>query len=141
MENFLAWDSALRKSIVRRIVAVILFSYLLSANAQEDSSAHWNGVWMIEDTLFSIAVRVENDTLKVQAVESLGFIWSAKNGKIEGRQASIEVEFSGATGTVQAELKDSNTAIVIVTNCLPDFMMACLLSKDRKAVFRKVKKD
>lgn len=139
----MALESALFKRIFQRFFALVFFvpfSFFLlaSANAQEDLSAHWDGVWIVEDTLFSIAVAIENEELKIQALESLGFIWSNRNGKVEGNLATVEVEFVGATSTVQAELVDPNTAVVIATSCLPDFMVACLLSKDREAVFRKI---
>tara|TARA_B110000858_G_scaffold77483_1_gene89813 strand:- start:54800 stop:55216 length:417 start_codon:yes stop_codon:yes gene_type:complete len=121
--------------------SISFFLFLLTssnANAEEDLSAHWNGIWIVEGTLFSIAVAIEKEELKIQALESLGFIWSNKNGKVEGNLATVEVEFAGATSMVQAELVDPNTAVAIATSCLPDFMVACLLSKDREAVFRKV---
>jgi len=45
------------------------------------------------------------------------------------------------TGTVQAELLNPNSAVAFAVTCLPDFMVVCLLSKDRQAVFRKVTKN
>ena len=122
----------------RSIALVFSFSLFASASAQEDLSAHWNGLWVVDSTLFSIVVAIENEELKVQPLESLGFVWSNENGKIDGNAVTVEVEFAGATGTVQAKLVDPNTAVAFAATCLPDFMVVCMLSKNRQAVFRKV---
>lgn len=143
------WESALLKHtlfsatyFLRSIALVFSISFSLlasaNANAQEDLSGHWDGIWIAEGTLFRIAVAVENGQLKIQPLESLGFVWSSENGKIEGNIVTVEVEFSGAIGTVQAELLGPNTAVAVAATCLPDFMVVCILSKDRQAVFRKV---
>lgn len=145
------WESALLKHtllsaryFLRSIAFVFSISFTFSllasanANAQEDLSAHWDGIWVADGTLFRIAVAAENGELKIRPLESLGFVWSSENGKIDGNVVTVEVEFAGAIGTVQAELVDPNTAVAIAATCLPDFMVVCLLSKDRQAVFRKV---
>jgi len=122
-----------------RCIALVLSIFLFtSANAQEDLSIHWDGTWLVEGTLFSINVAIENEELKVQQVESLGFEWTSKNGKIIGNVVTVEIEYAGVTGSIQAELVDPNTAVAFAATCLPDFMVVCLLSKDRQAIFRKV---
>lgn len=113
-------------------------SLFANVNAQEDLSAHWDGLWIVEGTLFSIAVAIENEELKVQQVESLGFLWSSENGKVDGNVVTVEIEYAGVEGTIQAELVDPNTAVAFAASCLPDFMVVCMLTKDRQAVFRKV---
>ena len=123
------------------MIAPVFFPFLLvsaSANAQEDLSAHWGGTWVVEGTLFSIAVTIEDEEFKVRQIESLGFEWSSKNGSIDGNVVTVEIEYAGVTGTIQAELVDPNTAVAFAATCLPDFMVVCMLSKDRQAVFRKV---
>ncbi|PCI73579.1 MAG: hypothetical protein COB20_16140 [SAR86 cluster bacterium] len=111
---------------------------LANANALEDLSAHWDGIWVVEGTLFSIAVAIENEEFRVRQVESLGFEWTSKNGKIDGNIVTVEIEYAGVAGTIQAELVDPNTAVAFAATCLPEFMVVCMLSKDRQAVFRKV---
>jgi len=111
---------------------------LLNANAQEDLSAHWDGVWIVDGTLFSIAVAIDGEELKVRQVESLGFEWSNQDGKVDGNVVTVAIEYAGVTGTIQAELVDATTAVAFAKTCLPDFMVVCMLSKDRQAVFRKV---
>jgi hypothetical protein len=123
------------------VIAPVFFPFLLvsaSANAQEDLSAHWGGTWVVEGTLFSIAVTIEDEEFKVRQIESLGFEWSSQNGSIDGNVVTVEIEYAGVTGTIQAELLDPNTAVAFAATCLPDFMVVCMLSKDRQAVFRKV---
>lgn len=123
------------------MIAPVFFPFLLvsaSANAQEDLSAHWGGTWVVEGTLFSIAVTIKDEEFKVRQIESLGFEWSSKNGSIDGNVVTVEIEYAGVTGTIQAELLDPNTAVAFAATCLPDFMVVCMLSKDRQAVFRKV---
>ena len=152
MENFLELESALLKHIflsainfLRPITLALSISFALfasaNANAQEDLSAHWGGIWVAEGTLFSITVTIENEVFKVGQVESLGFEWTSENGKVDGNIVTVEIEYAGVTGTVQAELLSPNSAVAFAVTCLPDFMVVCLLSKDRQAVFRKVTKN
>ena len=123
------------------MIAPVFFPFLLvsaSANAQEDLSAHWGGTWVVEGTLFSIAVTIKDEEFKVRQIESLGFEWSSKNGSIDGNVVTVEIEYAGVTGTIQAELVAPNTAVAFAATCLPDFMVVCMLSKVRQAVFRKI---
>jgi len=76
--------------------------------------------------------------MKVTQVESLGFTWTNHDGEVDGKMAQIEVEYSGATGIIKAELIEPNIAIVTASTCIPEFMVVCALSKGRRAVFRKV---
>ena len=139
MESFLELESALLKSIFLRIFALAFSIFLLTnANAQEDLSAHWEGIWVANGTLFSIAAAIEKEEFRVVQLESLGFEWSSENGKIDGKVVTIEIKYAGVTGTIQAELVDPNTAVAFAATCLPNFMVVCMLSKNRQAVFRKV---
>ena len=149
MENFLELESALLKhnflsaiNFLRPITLALSISFALfasaNANAQEDLSAHWGGIWVAEGTLFSITVTIENEEFKVGQVESLGFEWTSENGKVDGNIVPVQIEYAGVVGTIQAELVDPNTAVAFAATCLPDFMVVCMLSKDRQAVFRKV---
>ena len=123
------------------MIAPVFFPFLLvsaSAIAQEDLSVHWDGTWVVEGTLFSIAVIIEDEEFKVRQIESLGFEWTSKNGSIDGNVVTVEIKYAGVAGTIQAELVNPNTAVAFAATCLPDFMVVCMLSKDSKAVFRKV---
>ena len=138
MESFLELESALLKHIFLRIFTLAFSIFpLTNANSQENLSAHWDGIWVAEGTLFSIVAAIENEELRVVQIESLGFEWSSENGKVDGNVVNIEIEYAGVTGTIQAELVDPNTAVAFAATCLPDFMVICMLSKDRKAVFKK----
>lgn len=128
----------LTKTIRRFAVGTLLLLIASLGHAREDLSAHWEGEWIVEGTLFRIAVAVENDELVVTQIESLGFLWTSENGEIDGNVVRVAVEYAGVTGTIQAELIDPNTAVAFAASCLPDFMVVCMLSKDRQAVFRKV---
>ena len=124
-----------------RVIAPVFFTFLLvsaSATAQEDLSVHWDGTWVVEGTLFSIAVIIEDEEFKVRQIESLGFEWTSRNGSIDGNVVTVEIKYAGVAGTIQAELVNPNTAVAFAATCLPDFMVVCMLSKDRQAVFRKV---
>jgi hypothetical protein len=134
-------ELALLKHTFLRVIAPVFFPFLLvsaSATAQEDLSVHWDGTWVVEGTLFSIAVIIEDEEFKVRQIESLGFEWTSKNGSIDGNVVTVEIKYAGVAGTIQAELVDPNTAVAFAATCLPDFMVVCMLSKDRQAVFRKV---
>ena len=139
----MALESALLKTYLPRILTLAFatsFSIFLlaSASAQEDLSLHWDGIWIAEGTLFSITVTVENEEFKVGQVESLGFEWSSNKGKMDGNVVTVEIEYAGVTGLIQAELVTPDTAVAFAATCLPDFMVVCMLSKGRQAVFRKV---
>ena len=132
-------ESALLKSIFLRIFALAFSIFpLTTANALVDLSAHWEGIWVADGTLFSIAAAIEKEEFRVVQLESLGFEWSSENGKIDGKVVTIEIKYAGVTGTIQAELVDPNTAVAFAATCLPNFMVVCMLSKNRQAVFRKV---
>jgi hypothetical protein len=76
--------------------------------------------------------------MTVSQIESMGFVWSSKDGKIAGKVATVEIEYAGVIGTVQAELINDETAIVFASKCKPDYMVVCLLTKDQRAIFKKV---
>ena len=119
----------------------LLASFLtkgVSAFAQDESAQQWSGNWIADGTFFQIEISVENNTIRVIQVESLGLIWTNQDGKVDGKMAQIEVEYSGATGIIKAELIEPNMAIVTASTCTPEFMVVCALSKGRRAVFRKV---
>lgn len=126
-----------------RLCVLLITCLALNANSygQEDLSAYWNGVWNAEGTLFTIGVSVEDKVMEVEQIESLGFLWTSKNGSIEGNVVRVEVEYAGVSGIIQAELIDPNTAIAFAATCLPEFMLVCALAKDRQAVFRRVEAE
>lgn len=113
----------------------------MASYGQEAPTSQWNGVWNSEGTLFRIGIVIEEGEMKISQIESLGFEWTNQDGEINGNIATVEVDYAGATGTIQAELIDENTAVVFAASCIPDFMVVCLLSKDRQAVFRKVESN
>ncbi|MEX0619194.1 MAG: hypothetical protein WD180_09600, partial [Pseudohongiellaceae bacterium] len=75
-----------------KTLALFLVTYLLlhpagdSVFAQQSDPEDWSGIWEAEGTLFRISVSVTDDVLTVGEVESLGFLWSAEPGRIEGDQ-------------------------------------------------------
>ncbi len=119
------------------LICSVLFT---KAQAQEDLSAHWEGEWIAEGTLFRIGVEVDNGEMTVKQIESLGFLWTSKNGRIDGNIVTVEIDYesAGVAGIIQAELVSPDTAVAFAATCLPDFMVVCLLAKGQQAVFRKV---
>ena len=115
---------------------LLIFSFNLFA--QEVDYTVWNGHWIGEGTIFEIRVEVEEGLIKVHQVESMGFIWTSKDGTVEGNIARVEVEYAGVTGIIQAELVDEETAIAFAATCVPDFMVVCALAKDQQATFKKI---
>ncbi len=104
----------------------------------ETNPSDWTGTWIADGTLFSIAVTVTDNEFKVDEVQSLGFVWSAKLGSVEGNRATIEVTYLGATALIAAELTGDGTAIAYAATCLPAFMVVCALAKDRQAAFTRI---
>lgn len=110
----------------------------MAVSAQQLDQTDWDGEWLAEGTLFRIGVKVEGGILKVSQLESMGQIWSNQDGEIDGNIAKVQVDYAGATGLIQAELINADTAVLFAASCQPDFMVVCVLSKDRQAIFRKV---
>ena len=121
--------------------AALLAVFSASVSGQDENSPHWNGEWIAEGTLFKIAVLVENNIVKVRQIESLGFEWSSQDGRVADNIASVEIKYAGVTGIIHAELIDANTAILFAASCLPEFMVVCVLAKNRQAIFRKLSSD
>ena len=126
-------------------VQILLLSvYLLIANsiyAQQADETTWNGNWIGEGTIFEIRVAVTNGIMQIHQIESMGFIWTSKDGTVEENIARVEVEYAGATGIIQAELVDKETAVAFAASCDPDFMVVCVLAKNQQAIFKKIDSD
>ena len=102
------------------------------------ADADWEGEWLAEGTPFRVGVTLDNGLLKITQIESMGQIWSSGYGEIDGNIARVEVEYSGASGIIRAELLNPKTAVLSAASCQPKFMVVCALSLGRKAIFRKV---
>ena len=121
------------------LLAICALSSLApSATAQSSSENRWDGEWVAEGTLFRIGVVVVNNVMQVTQIESMGQLWTNEDGEVDGNIVRVKVDYAGASGIIQAELVDNETAIAFAASCLPEFMVVCALSKDREAVFRKV---
>lgn len=114
---------------------LLLWCWAPMLQAQTEEESPWNGVWIAEGTLFRVAVKITGDQFEVSPVESLGFEWSAQAGVIKGSQASLEVSYAGATATVLVQLESADTAVATAASCLPDYLVVCVLAKDRFARF------
>ena len=130
--------------VLRRRGSVALLLMILSTaqglvTAQTQiADADWEGEWLAEGTLFRVGVTLDNGLLKITQIESMGQIWSSGDGEIDGNIARVEVEYSGASGIIRAELLNAKTAVLSAASCQPKFMVVCALSLGRQAIFRKV---
>lgn len=116
--------------------AAALLALALAGAVRADEA--WNGEWIAEGTLFRVAVSVRDEVMTVTQLESLGFAWRGPVGTVRGGVAEVVVEYAGASGVVRVELVDARTAVAYVAACTPDYMVVCVLARDRQAVFRKV---
>lgn len=123
---------------VRVLTLALLLALGPQARAAEDYAQYWNGVWNAEGTLFSVEVTVVGGRVELRQLESLGFQWSSSAGTVAGSILEIEVDYAGVSGVIRARLEDANTAIVFARSCMPDFMVVCVLARDRQARFRKL---
>lgn len=123
---------------VRVLTLALLLALGSPARAAEDYAQYWNGVWNAEGTLFSVEVTVVGGRVELRQLESLGFQWSSSAGTVAGSILEIEVDYAGVSGVIRARLEDANTAIAFARSCMPDFMVVCVLARDRQARFRKV---
>ena len=124
--------------LLSALIALILGYTPLVSSAQDFGDADWEGEWIADGTLFRIGVNVKDGVLRVTQIESMGQVWTNQDGMIEGNVAKVQVDYLGATGIIQAELVDTNIAVLFAASCQPDFMVVCVLSKDRQAIFKKV---
>ena len=126
-----------RGSVALLLIILSTAQGLVSAQTQI-VDADWEGEWLTEGTLFRVRVTLDNGLLKITQIESMGQIWSSGDGEIDGNVARIEVEYSGASGVIRAELLNAKTAVLSAASCQPKFMVVCALSLGRQAIFRKV---
>ena len=130
--------------VLRRRGSVAFLLMILStaqgplAAQTQIADADWEGEWLAEGTLFRVGVTLDNGLLKITQIESMGQIWSSGDGEIDGNIARVEVEYSGASGIIRAELLNAKTAVFSAASCQPKFMVVCALSLGRQAIFRKV---
>ena len=101
----------------------------------QSPALNWNGIWLAEGTLFSVAVTVQDNVIEVQENQSLGFTWTSQTGSISGNEATIRVGYAGATAQLLARLTGDGTAVVEAATCTPEFMVVCLLAKGQQARF------
>ncbi len=101
----------------------------------ENASAAWNGTWIAQGTLFSVAVSVTEGVFKVDQEQSLGFAWSSQPGRVNGDQATLEVQYAGITARLRARLTGQDIAVVEALSCVPEFMVLCTLARGQQAVF------
>lgn len=124
---------------LRGLIAAGLLLLLTTAHAQTGDngmpSANWNGTWIAQGTLFSVSVTVQDSVIQVDEVQSLGFVWTSRPGRVAGDQASIEVSYAGVTARLLARLTGDNTAVVEAASCMPEFMVVCALAKGQQATF------
>jgi len=119
------------------VLAIMIFSKL--SVAQQYTEENWNGVWTADGTLFTLAVTVEGNQLYVDSIESLGFVWNSKEGRVISslEAGSIEVGYEGVSGRVRIDMLNATTARVAPINCTPEFNVVCILIRGQQAVFRK----
>ena len=86
-------------------------------------------------TLLSVAVTARNGVFQVDEVQSLGFVWSATPGMVDGDRARLDVQYAGASAVLVARLVEDGVAVVEAARCVPEFMVVCLLAKGQQATF------
>ena len=131
----------MRRSLISATGVLLCLTWLtaLPAHGQSDldkfSAADWNGTWVAQGTVFSVAVSVQQGIFQVREAQSLGFVWSSQPGQVEGNRATVEVQYAGVTALVLARLTSKDTAVVEAASCMPEFMVVCTLAKGQQAVF------
>lgn len=125
--------------MINLIGACVACLACLTAGAQtpieEPSAADWNGIWLAQGTLFSVAVNAGNSEFRVEEVQSLGFLWTSEPGSVNADLATFQVTYAGATATLQAQLTGDDVAVVEAINCVPEYMVVCALAKGQTALF------
>ncbi len=127
----------------RLICSFLLLLLAASAGAtppqtDEKTKDRWSGVWTAQDTPFTLRVsHLEEGLFIVEPVETMGLVWTTRNGVISGDSATIEVEYQGVTGRVLVQLIDGKTAVARAMSCQPDYHVVCALVRNQQATFLK----
>jgi len=124
------------RRVYRTLLGSIAITLVLSASAFADE--RWEGVWQARGTLFTLRVAMRDDFLQIEPVESLGFIWRNSPGRVEGENASFNVEYQGVQATIMVQLGEAGTAIARSTRCQPDYHFVCALAQNQQAIFTKI---
>ena len=117
------------------LLSALAWLMTFPAQAQESQADAWNVTWLAQGTLFSVEVVVRDSSFRVNQVQSLGFVWSSKPGRIDGDRATMEVQYAGVTAVLLARLTGPDTAVVEAASCIPEFMLVCALAKGQQAYF------
>ena len=95
------------KTLVISLSSCWFYLLIAAAGAQTSSGVSaegWNGTWLAQGTLFSVAVTVQDTAFQVDEVQSLGFVWTSQPGNVNGTEATVEVSYAGATALLLARL-------------------------------------
>ena len=127
------------KKMLKLSLALTALVFASGSEAQPFSPDDWNGIWYADGTLFTLAVTVDGKVLYVDPMESMGFEWSSKDGRIISsyEAGSIEVSYEGVSGRLRIDMLSPTTAKVAPINCAPEFNPVCILIRGQEAIFRK----
>lgn len=117
-------------------LAATVISLCFSASSVADE--RWEGIWQAQGTLFTLRVALRDEFLQIEPVETLGFIWRNSPGRVQGENASFNVEYQGVLATIMVQLGEAGTAIARPTRCQPDYHFVCALVQNQQAIFRKI---
>ena len=73
----------------------------MASVASAAEASVWDGEWLAEGTLFRIGVTVEDNIMKVVQIESMGQIWSNRDGNVDwlrGMGKGIVFDFGDGKG-------------------------------------------
>ena len=120
----------------RAALCVIAATACMSTSTYADE--RWEGVWQAQGSLFTLRVAMRDEFLQIEPVETLGFIWRNSPGRVQGENASFNVEYQGVLATIMVQLSDAGTAVARSTRCQPDYHFVCALVQNQQAIFTKI---
>lgn len=123
---------------VVRLILTCLLALGSTSSLSQTPQSQWSGIWQVEGSPFTVRVTSHDSLLHVEPVESMGFIWRNTPGRINGDNATFEVEYQGVTATVLVQKADEVTAIARPLSCQPDYHIVCALVQNQQALFVKL---
>ncbi len=128
----------LYRKFYRALHCISLGLLALSVATPSNADERWEGVWQAQGTLFTLRVALQDEFLQIEPVETLGFIWRNSPGRVQGENASFNVEYQGVLATIMVQLSEAGIAIARPTRCQPDYHFVCALVQNQQAVFTKI---
>lgn len=125
------------------LLAAMSWSALVPAQDEprggtDATERRWTGQWSAEGLPFTVQVQAHAGSLKISPVAPPDQTWVARNGRISGDSATVEIEYQEVTATALIQLMEDDTAIARALSCRPDYHVICTLARNQQVRFKRL---